>query len=31
MTDSRGAFVPDIKEWLEERYESIVIEIIGKE
>jgi len=31
MTDTQGAFIPDVKEWLESKYDNIVVEIKDKE
>jgi RNA polymerase subunit RPABC4/transcription elongation factor Spt4 len=27
MTDTHGSFIPDVKEWLEEKYDNLVVEI----
>ena len=27
MTDTHGAFIPDVKEWLEKKYDNLVVEI----
>ena len=31
MTDTCGAFIPDVKEWLEKKYDNLVVEIKEKE
>ena len=31
MTDTQGAFIPDVKEWLENKYDNLVVEIKEKE
>jgi predicted amidophosphoribosyltransferase len=27
ITDTHGSFIPDVKEWLEEKYDNLVVEI----
>ena len=27
MTDTQGAFIPDVKEWLEKKYDNLIVEI----
>jgi uncharacterized Zn finger protein (UPF0148 family) len=31
MTDTQGAFIPDVQEWLENKYDNLVVEIKEKE